>query len=402
MNKKLLFLLVGLLFLSSCKDEEIKKKPVASFSFTVKSEFAPVKVIFENTSIEADKYVWDFGDGSAKSYSDSPTHTYQKSGIYTVVLTAIGKGGNSKISKKIEIKDPKPLSDFTYRMNGNSAPLTVYFTNISSNATEYIWNFGDGSSPNSQKSPSHYYTQGGVYTVTLTAIGKGGRGTSSKTINIQKKPDPIPNFSFEINGRFAPIKVKFTNASSNANQYLWDFGDGSAKSTLTAPNHTFYKGGIYTVTLTAIRDNVRKSVSKTVNIPNAPTKLQINKITLLLYPKLNGSQTSWDINTAPDIYWGLTNEVTNQKIKGGEYSNVGIDDLPITYSGKNLPYLITDINQKHSLDFWDRDGGLNGDDDYMGGFEFTPSSYRYKDYPSEILLTGYLKELGVMLSVTWK
>ena len=47
--------------------------------------------------------------------------------------------------------------------NGRSAE------NVSTNATTYAWDLGDGSPPSAVVSPTHTYTQAGVYTVTLHA-----------------------------------------------------------------------------------------------------------------------------------------------------------------------------------------------------------------------------------------
>jgi gliding motility-associated-like protein len=52
----------------------------------------------------------------------------------------------------------------------------------------------------------------------------------------------------------APFPVVFTNASTGALSYFWDFGDGST-STLFSPSHTFVNPGTYTVTLIAIDSN---------------------------------------------------------------------------------------------------------------------------------------------------
>lgn len=42
-------------------------------------------------------YEWDFGDGSAHSYSPAPTHTYADNGTYTVCLTVSGTCGSLTI-----------------------------------------------------------------------------------------------------------------------------------------------------------------------------------------------------------------------------------------------------------------------------------------------------------------
>lgn len=46
-------------------------------------------------------------------------------------------------------------------------------------------------------------------------------------------------------------KVNFTNFSTNATEYVWDFGDQTAGSILSNPMHVFTKKGQYLVSLTA-------------------------------------------------------------------------------------------------------------------------------------------------------
>lgn len=79
---------------------------------------------------------------------------------------------------------PLPGVGFSYHASGD-APATVAFTNESTNATSYIWNFGDGSATSTAVNPSHVYIQSGEYTVTITATNETGSNTLHATINIQ-------------------------------------------------------------------------------------------------------------------------------------------------------------------------------------------------------------------------
>jgi hypothetical protein len=56
-------------------------------------------VNFNNTSLRASQYQWDFGDGTAINTSVSPSHTYTNSGTYVVKLTAIGQTCQEAIIK---------------------------------------------------------------------------------------------------------------------------------------------------------------------------------------------------------------------------------------------------------------------------------------------------------------
>jgi PKD repeat protein len=75
---------------------------------------------------------------------------------------------------------PATTALFTYTMSG----VTANFTNQSTGAVTYSWNFGDSSPTSSLQNPSHVYTQNGVYTVTLTVTGPCGTSTYTQTITI--------------------------------------------------------------------------------------------------------------------------------------------------------------------------------------------------------------------------
>lgn len=67
-------------------------KPLqASFTF----DQYEYKVNFTNQSVNADTYLWDFGDGTG-SQEAHPTHEYAQSGTFTVTLTAFSSCGQSE------------------------------------------------------------------------------------------------------------------------------------------------------------------------------------------------------------------------------------------------------------------------------------------------------------------
>ncbi len=92
--------LLALFVLGSCA-----VKPVASFTVPAQKLVAPAEVAFANTSLKADTYAWDFGDG-ATSTEANPTHRYMHSGNYTVTLTA--SKGSKKVVKKQMIQVTAP------------------------------------------------------------------------------------------------------------------------------------------------------------------------------------------------------------------------------------------------------------------------------------------------------
>jgi hypothetical protein len=86
------------------------------------------------------------------------------------------------VSCKKDESKPKPTPDFTYEINDK----TVTFTNISTNATSYSWDFGDGSTASTTESPVHEYAAYGDFDVRLTATGSGGVVIKKETISVVK------------------------------------------------------------------------------------------------------------------------------------------------------------------------------------------------------------------------
>ena len=72
-----------------------------NFSYRV---VKPFTVEFTNTSVGADSYKWDFGDGDYSSNKDV-THAYASTGTYTVTLTGTANGTKYDCRKKITIKN---------------------------------------------------------------------------------------------------------------------------------------------------------------------------------------------------------------------------------------------------------------------------------------------------------
>jgi PKD repeat protein len=63
--------------------------------------------------------------------------------------------------------EPIPTASFSYQANNNlKIPCTVIFTNLSTDAFSYDWDFGDGGT-STEKNPTHIYTKPGDFTILL-------------------------------------------------------------------------------------------------------------------------------------------------------------------------------------------------------------------------------------------
>ncbi len=125
---------------------------------------------------------WNFGDSNTSTVQN-PSHTYSSAGTYTVALTATNAYGNNTNTKSnyISVTSGAPVANFSGTPTSGTAPVTVAFTDSSTDSpTSWSWNFGDTSTSTVQN-PSHTYTASGTYTVALTATNANGNNTNTKT-----------------------------------------------------------------------------------------------------------------------------------------------------------------------------------------------------------------------------
>lgn len=195
---------------------------------------------------------WNFGDGGTAT-GLTVTHTYTKAGTYTIQYRA-GFGGCTNISTQTIVIADKPTASFssTSLLTRCEAPLTVAFTNTSTGATRYEWDFGDGAT-STETNPVHTYTTRGNFTVKLIAVNASGfcSDTIIKAGFVRINPPNITGIKTIPRNGCAPLTVSFTPevASSEAiSVYAWHFGDGST-SNEPQPSHTYPDPGMYSVTL---------------------------------------------------------------------------------------------------------------------------------------------------------
>lgn len=144
--------------------------PVAGFNPSSSGVCLGNKISFFNTSKYANKFLWEFGDGTTDSLPGA-THTYTKAGNYSVKLTAKSVTGLLDLdSQNITVYENADAS-FTASVNA----LLVSFFNTSTKTTGSYWNYGDGYSENrTDTSFTHKYKDTGTYNVKLIAQGLGG------------------------------------------------------------------------------------------------------------------------------------------------------------------------------------------------------------------------------------
>ena len=177
-----------------------------------------------------------------------------------------------------QTQHPVPVANFVGSPTTGTAPLTVTFTDRSTNTPiSWRWDFGDNSSVNATvQNPVHTFGSTGTYTVKLNATNSAGSNTSTQTNYITVNSGvvtPVANFVGSPTTGTAPLTVIFTDSSTNTPiSWSWDFGDNSAvNATVQNPVHTFGSAGTYTVKLTATNSAGSDTKSNTNYIIVNPT-----------------------------------------------------------------------------------------------------------------------------------
>lgn len=240
--------------------------PVSSFTTTTSG----LGVAFDGSpSTDPDgtvaSYSWNFGDGSTAT-GPTTTHQYVLAGSYVVSLTVTdNKGATNSSSQSVTISAPNvaPSARFTATNTG----LTVVFDGSLSadpdgSITNYAWDYGDGTT-GSVMTPSHTYTTGGSYNVSLTVTDNGGASGSVTHPIIVVAPNTAPTAVFT-SASSDLVSTLDARASTDPDgfvaSYDWDFGDGITGSG-SLVTHTYSTAGTYSVVL-RVTDN--QSASSTI------------------------------------------------------------------------------------------------------------------------------------------
>lgn len=153
------------------------------------------------------EYMWHFGDGTSAD-GQTVTHTFNRAGSYTVGLTATNGAGKGRSVKEctVTVLDPCDPAQITAMRASNMSPDTqteVHFTaSVSgSEASEYSWNFGDGTTGTGAMA-MHTYDRAGTYTVTLEVTNCAGVVRRTMTITVVPFEAAICREITEMNSAF--------------------------------------------------------------------------------------------------------------------------------------------------------------------------------------------------------
>jgi gliding motility-associated-like protein len=205
----------------------------------------------------------------------------------------------------------------------NCNDKTVNFANASTNASSFLWKFGDPSSgildTSTLKNPSHTYIDTGVYLIKLISYKVRANNqlcSDTLTRRVRIFPTYQTNFSFPAspptcigtNKIYTDLSVG--SFGNNALKWSWDFGDGTPVASSKTPSHIFTTSGNFSVKLTT--ENIKKCVDDTtilVLVYPSPTISASIPNACIGQPLTLTSTTSVAGGTITNQRWTLPNKV---------------------------------------------------------------------------------------------
>lgn len=201
-------------------------------------------------------------------------HTYEKPGIYTIIVTTKSIDGKATkkstisvsiddIQPQISVNFPEPtvtdlaqvphIFKITDLKKGEIKEYQMLVTKINADGT-------NGEILVNQNYPIyvnefyHNFSQSGKYRVSFTAIGYVKKSVVHSQVYTIKDQAPEIFLALNQNTSNTPVKVTVipSNSGGAVKEWIWDWDDGVVETTTEAPHsHTFTKRGTYTITVTA-------------------------------------------------------------------------------------------------------------------------------------------------------
>ena len=229
---------------------------------------------------------WNFGDGEILTDEEvSVTHIYKKSGNVPIQLTMYGENGCSRTTTKTIYVRPIPDMNFTADNRHSCDDGTeMHVTFTAPEAVSYMWDFGDGTT-SFDESPTHTYTEGGLYDVTLKLVDSHGCSGQNTIEQFITKTNPVadftmsdkyasPHFCVNADITITDISTSLVNITNTEWEYLYD---RSAETSNTTSVIQYNKGGEYPIKITVTDEfgcvGTKTNVLKIGDVSNIVAKI---------------------------------------------------------------------------------------------------------------------------------
>ncbi|MDH5256802.1 MAG: PKD domain-containing protein [Gammaproteobacteria bacterium] len=249
-------------------------------------------IAFDPDSTSGMSYRWNFGGAAPASTQQNPTVVFNQAGIYMVTLVATDALGRSDLTPSTRIitvgsgvgnnpNNTAPESTITFPSTSQtiSAGQSINFMGSGydldgNNPLSYRWDFMGAASNSTLQNPGAvFFTQPGVYNVTLTVtdslgqsdftpairtitvLSGNGAGGSGQTGFVNRAPEstislPVSNTIISV-GQYVEFAGMGTDPENDSPLiYTWDFDNVAPDAMVQNPGKvTFTRAGSYRVRL---------------------------------------------------------------------------------------------------------------------------------------------------------
>ena len=269
-----------------CKDSSIinftvRGTPVASFTpGNLSICKIDTTISFQNTSTYNDNgpliYKWVVDNLTLSNFGNF-THRYTAAAgtilpkTFTTKLIATNTVGCSDTAIATLQMSPTAKAQFSINNPNTCVPFIVSLNNTSQYTTKQNW-YVNGLLVDTTANPVITITQALTpYTITLIADNIYGCKPDTFSTTFTSRKRPVAKFIVsDTLGCTGVLNIATTNQSSNANFYLWNWGDNSSNSSFTNPTHLYNIPGQYLITLVASDGVCSDTTSRMVRVSVKP------------------------------------------------------------------------------------------------------------------------------------
>ena len=154
-------------------------------------------------------------------------------GLHTIYISGTDNGTPAQTTNTAIhfLVVPNAIAGFTFTPASPILPGTsVTFTNASTSATSYVWDFGDGSATFTAISPVHLYSLPGIHTVTLTAFNANGCSDIYQVQIIVNSCSPANIISSGSVCQDVPLQISYSGSAGASATFNWNFASGTVVS----------------------------------------------------------------------------------------------------------------------------------------------------------------------------
>ncbi|MEZ4925638.1 MAG: PKD domain-containing protein [Saprospiraceae bacterium] len=218
---------------------------------------------------------WNFGVlGAPVAKQQNPSYLYAIPGNHPVTLKTVDANICSDTETKVINYFPAPpliiIRPDSYL---GCIPADIYFDNLSTPIDDTYavdWDFGDGATSSGVISPSHLYTEPGLYDVFVSITSPIGCYIEKEFSNlIRVEPSPVADFTFDPMDGLTTFNntVEFTDKSTDVAHWNWYFSPSDYTTTVQNPTYSFPDTGNYSIRLIVTHpEGCKDSLTKYLDI----------------------------------------------------------------------------------------------------------------------------------------